>query len=118
MQFHHWTSLRFHVIDVSEETTTSLQKLLMKVYRDAKTSRKRSRPNQPVVKEEPAQPAAVNEELEEIRCAVNKKIQEMKQLAEHNVNLTKEIDTLKRELEAVSATQLYELKISLMFPAT
>lgn len=108
MQFYQWTNLTFSVVNANEETVSSLQKLLIKVYREAKPSRKRPRlPSQ-------ASPsAAQSKEGEEMKEMLEAKRLEMKQIAEENARLTEDIAGLKRELEQVRARQLYLLKMNL-----
>jgi len=109
VQFYQWASLTFAVVNANEETTTSLQKLLIKVYREAKPCRKRPR-----VQPAPASPSVEqSKEGEEVREMLEAKRLEMKQIAEENTRLTEDIAGLKRELEQVRARQLYLLKMNL-----
>lgn len=108
MQYYQWANLTFSVVNASEETTASLQKLLIKVYREAKPTRKRPK-LQPVRPSPPQQ----TKESEEMREMLETKRLEMKQIAEENVKLTEDIAELKRELEQVRARQLYLLKMKL-----
>lgn len=109
MQYYQWANLTFSVVNASEETTASLQKLLLKVYREAKPSRKRPK-LQPT---RPSPPVQQTKEGEEMRDMLEAKRLEMKQIAEENVKLTEDIAELKRELEQVRARQLYLLKMKL-----
>lgn len=109
VQFYQWANLTFSVVNTNEETVTSLQKLLIKVYREAKPNRKRPR-LQPV----PASPSTEqSKEGEEMKEMLEVKRLEMKQIAEENARLTEDIAGLKRELEQVRAKQLYLLKMNL-----
>lgn len=82
----------------------------MKVYREAKPSRKKAKT---VSQPSPYSTPSPTPEITEMQSVLDAKRQEMKLLAEENAKLIDDIAGLKYELDQVGAMQLYVLRMNL-----
>lgn len=106
-------------MDVSDDTTACIQKLLLKVYQNKESPKKKVKLVIPK-EETPGEPISnldfrTGPEFNELRRTLDVKVQEIRNLAESNIRLTQEIAALKVEMELiqsqVESIQLYALKM-------